>query len=203
MPRFLLMIIFLLCLSIGILVPQMRMRERFVYLPLATPTFWDKWQTHRFLQQDADRFVLSMDPVVFAQRDAPSKKEYMRRSSATAVSFTEPEKKVLANMTLVIDRYLRASKLPPWIFAATEGDVYEGGVPHVRGSKRNVYFLSTRTLQDQLHDRCQLGWTLLYLRMHTMFPRNPAPRPSSIHLADSQFPRKKDMPTCTTLFQST
>lgn len=170
--------------------------------------FYDKIQTHDFLMRDEDSFVANMSSTSLESRTSTSRQGYKHGAANTAVSFVEKEKKVLEKMARKVDIFLysrdpsSAQKLPNWIFAMTSGPYYENGQAHVRGKRKNVYFLPEQMLSEQLDSTCSLAQTLLYLRMETMYPSNPNPNVQyiaftpPIQVPRSKFPPEWTMPSC-------
>lgn len=173
--------------------------------------FWDKKQTYTFLMEDKDMFVRGMGMIELQQRInvadadlAEARTGYKERSARTSVTFSPEEQGYLARAARAVDALLiekgiapeRLNELP-WIFALTEGNTYEYGVPHVRGSNRNVYMLSTDTLLQESGSMCQLSMTLMYLRMATLYPRKQQ-RPSAtpLHAGATAFPKGWGLPLC-------
>lgn len=162
--------------------------EKFTNLAQAPqiPTFLDKHQTYALISKDADGYINRLPPADLFFRNAPDADTYRRMSAKTAVSFHSLEREKLAEIAPPIDAFLDKYYAPPsgfrnktpWVFALTEGTVYEQGEPHVRWSRFSessakpvpVLYLSTNRLAEILEDRCALGWELLYLRLAAVFP---------------------------------
>lgn len=172
--------------------------------------FWDKHLTYQFILQDADDYFQNMSDVQLQQRmnvadqlASNVRNSYKERCARAAVSFAEEEKVALRGAAHQVDSLLEKrgvskDKLSqvPWMFALTEGNTYEDGLPHVRGIDRNVYMLSTNTTLQETHDMCQLSMTLLYLRMSTLFPNRVLKGTRGIHMGDTAFPKSWGLPSC-------
>lgn len=170
--------------------------------------FMDKMQTFQLIMGDKDNYISGMGDVDLRQRlsvadttMADARDKYRTSSAVTAVDFLEEEKKAIVVATKRADDHLRAQDATldtkiastPWVFAVTEGNVYENGEPHIRHD--NVIMLSTRTLAEEAFAECQLAFTLLYLRMAVFYPQQrDNARP--LYVDPTKFPRNWALPTC-------
>lgn len=163
-----------------------------------TPLFMTKHQTYRFIREDIDGYITKMPLTVVEERGFPDHENYLRAAAKSALTFSTRDQKFLTSMAPEIDKFLErnygAKNInKPWIFALTEGQTYELGIPHVR---QGVMMLSTHTLDVDLKDDCALAWTLMYLRQNQLFGKP---------ISDSELPWKaterywmyrRRLPTC-------
>jgi hypothetical protein len=117
-------------------------------------------ETAAFIRRDEDAYVRGFSRVDLRARRSPTTDHYIARASSAAVDFDEATKTLLTGLCSQVDAQLLgcqrlrdaarahhvcpdALAAIPWVLALTEGDSYEGGLPHTR---KNVVFLSTGDL---------------------------------------------------------
>ena len=106
-------------------------------------------ETARFIESDQDGYVKSMSPTDLYARKASSFEKYIDRCKNKAIDFSSSQKVRYSKACAEADDFFSKCNMPfsnnkmvqiPWVFALTEGDVYEDGLPHTRG---NVIFVSS------------------------------------------------------------
>ena len=138
-------------------------------------TFMKKEDTAKFILEDPDTYTFNLSPLDLHARQAASYQEYEEASARSASSFTSGEVFMLTKAAKKADSIIEGIKLEgcpsfaenlkkiPWIFAKTEGDTYEDGLPHTR---LNVIFLSTVTLSRMSADEQDMVKTLIHEKIH-------------------------------------
>lgn len=134
--------------------------------------FMSKYETYNYLLMDSDNFIKNTPDDHTNLYGYNDTENYKKEVSRASVSFNEYEKKQITILAMAVDQFLieefemDRSKKIPWIFALTNSDVYDDGRPHVRNG---IIFLSTKTIEQEINDQCQFGFTLLYLRQNILF----------------------------------
>jgi len=165
--------------------------------------FMSKYETHYYINNDFDDFIKNIPDTekhydIYGNIDLD---DYRTISAKSAVSFNDYEMKQITILAMAIDEFLienfdlqqpRPSNVK-WILALTNGTAYEEGRPHVRN---DIIFLSTETIQKEINDQCQFGFTLLYLRQNIMFGKqvNTSAMPWNAQDINWKFANK--LPTC-------
>lgn len=175
-------ILFVVVIVISLFMPR-KLRETFASRGI---TFMTSTETAAFLREDADGYVQAFTETDLYARKASSASEYIERAAAASASVSDKHKTRIAQLTQDVDAHLTRLGLTkmaeiPWVFAFTQGDVYENGYPHTR---RNVVFLSTYEL-----DRIDLGRTLLHEKVHVY--QRMYPMDMQQYLQDNQYQRHK------------
>lgn len=135
-------------------------KTRFIANP---PHFISKQDTIALIKDDPDGFFGSLSELDLYARKSSSINDYIARSTFAAHELTREEQKILTKAAKEADAYFYSLNLPhigeiPWLFAATNGEYYEGGLPHTR---QNVIFLTP----DIIHSK-QLLRTLVHEKVH-------------------------------------
>jgi hypothetical protein len=158
-------------------------------------------ETYVMIAEDKDGYIQNMDSHMLSDRGFSRPDDYKTSASLTALSFNQVDIYNIVVLAKFIDaftaKYYQVDpKAVPWTFALTEGQVYERGQPHVR---QNTIFLSSTLLENEALDSCQMGWTLLYLRLQLLFG-NETPNGTNMPWSSSDvFKRLKSygyVPTC-------
>lgn len=138
-------------------------------------TFLSASDTASFLMADPDTYTTNLSSLDLHARRAASYQEYQRASARSARSFTPAEKLMLTEAARKADSIISGMRLEgypsfaknmrkiPWIFASTEGTVYEDGLPHTR---LNVIFLSSGVLARFVGDDREAIRTLIHEKIH-------------------------------------
>jgi len=131
-------------------------------------------ETYLMIAEDRDGYITNMDTHMLSDRGFTRSDDYKTAASLTALSFNQVDVYNIVVLAKFIDsftaKYYQVDpKAFPWTFALTEGQVYERGQPHVR---QNTIFLSSTLLENEALDSCQMGWTLLYLRLQLLFGKD-------------------------------
>lgn len=142
-------------------------RESFV--PSAGVRFMTAQETSVFLEQDPDGYVKNMSPTDLYARRVSNPEQYIRRAAKATKDFTSAQKIRFTKACKDADTFLSMLKEPhidttklvniPWVFAMTEGNLYEDGMPHTRA---NIIFVSS-FMNEQAHE---LVRTMIHEKMH-------------------------------------
>lgn len=133
--------------------------------------FMSAAETSRFLKSDPDTYVRTMTPWDLYARKMKNIEDYLTRASAAATDFEPAQKERFSKATADADAFFRKQGSEsianiPWVFAMTQGDAYEDGMPHTR---TNVIFVSS--MLDETHER--LVQTLVHEKLHVYQRANP------------------------------
>lgn len=114
--------------------------------------FLSESETKRFLQNDYDEYVHTLNQWDLIARKVGSPEDYINKIAKSPMSFTEDQKNRLRVATKEANKFFKTLKIDgincediqgiPWIIALTRGKEYEDGLPHTRG---DVILLSTET----------------------------------------------------------
>lgn len=138
--------------------------------------FMSKYETYNYLLTDSDQFIKNTPDNHMNLYGYNDTEKYKKDVARYAVSFNEYEKKQITILAMAVDQFLveefgieyNKAKSIQWVFALTDGEAYDDGRPHVRNG---IIFLSTKTIEQEIDDQCQFGFTLLYLRQNILFGR--------------------------------
>ena len=121
-------------------------------------TFLTAQETAKFIMSDPDNYTHNLNGWDLLARHVSTEIDYRRSSAGAAIDFTESQKTRINNAAVKADKFFASYKSDyaqtndyidisgkdilaiPWIFALTNEDTYEDGMPHTRG---NTIFLST------------------------------------------------------------
>jgi len=140
-------------------------------------TFLTAKQTAKFLLADPDNYVHNFSVWDLVARRVSTEVDYRRQSAMASVDFTENQKTRLIKAAMKADEFFASYKSDyaqtndyvnisgkdilaiPWVFALTDGNEYENGMPHTRA---NVIFLSN----DVDETLANLTKTLVHEKIH-------------------------------------
>jgi hypothetical protein len=138
--------------------------------------FMDAAETATFLKQDPDGYVKNMSPSDLYARKVTTVEKYLTRAAGASVSFSSAQRVRFIKAARDADDHLmrynangidgkRLASIP-WIFAMTNGDAYEDGLPHTRA---NIIFVSSDI--NEQHDA--LVRTLVHEKVHIFQRMHP------------------------------
>ena len=141
-------------------------------------TFLTAKQTAKFLMADPDNYVHNFNVWDLIARHVSTEVDYRRQSAMAAIDFTENQKNRLIKAARKADDFFASYKSSqcvqtsdyinisgkdivaiPWVFALTDGNDYENGMPHTRA---NVIFLSNEVDETLAN----LTKTLVHEKVH-------------------------------------
>uniref|UniRef100_A0A6C0KT27 Uncharacterized protein n=1 Tax=viral metagenome TaxID=1070528 RepID=A0A6C0KT27_9ZZZZ len=118
-------------------------------------TFLTAEQTKNYILEDGDTYIHDLSQWDLFARKIDSTDDYKIASAHTSMNFTNEQKDRFSKATIAADAFFNTihtthttnidsidgNKIAniPWIFAMTDGTVYEDGLPHTRG---NIIFVS-------------------------------------------------------------
>lgn len=163
--------------------------------------FMSKYETYNYLITDSDNFIKYTPDNhlnIYGNNDTEN---YKKQVSRVSVSFNEYEKKQITILSMAVDQFLiedfgleyNKAKTIPWIFGLTDGDTYDDGRPHVRNG---IIFLSTKTINQEIDDQCQFGFTLLYLRQNIIFGKQLKTSQMPWDASDKYWKFAEKLPSC-------
>ena len=159
--------------------------------------FLSKYETYEFLNNDTDNFIANTNPTDIYDGGFTDVTNYKKAAIITAVSFNDIEKARLTQFAVKIDKIIADNfdkiMVVPWKFALTEGDIYAKGLPHLRN---DTIFLSTKTLNLEFYNDCQLGFTLLYMRQNMGFGTQITAPTLPWDATDPNWKYRDLLPTC-------
>lgn len=117
-------------------------------------TFLTAQQTKKFLLNDPDEYVHTLNQWDLVARKVPTFQDYLNKSANAVLSFDEQQKTRILNASKAADTFFNNTRIEgmdcqkiasiPWVFALTREGEYEDGLPHTR---TNIIFLSTNVDQ--------------------------------------------------------
>ena len=144
-------------------------REGFIDYQDNNVSFMTKDQTYKFLHNDLDGYIANLSPIDLYARKVNSSNTYRLRAANSALDFSNDLKMKLVSAVKTSNRLLEKIRIEkincseiasmPWIFALTDSNLYEDGLPHTRA---NVIFISST--MDQSHNN--LVKTLIHEKIH-------------------------------------
>lgn len=135
-------------------------------------------ETASMLAKDEDGFFGAMTAPDLAARSASSVEEYKARCVAVAREIPAASRRLLefavkhantffSTHALGPLAYLRDANCQPWVFASTEGTVYECGLPHTRST---VIFIGSDMFDQEYVPFYEL---IVHERVHVLQRSNP------------------------------
>jgi hypothetical protein len=168
-------------ISISYLIYITVFREPYTNKEPAHIVFLTKDETSDFLMGDSDQYMRNLSDYDLKARNVESVTTYQLLSASKASDFTEDEKIILSQAVLQADGFFatlyknkRIAGLDPqkiiglpWVFAKTDGNTYEGGLPHTRlrlifltgvHLKTDLTILTKLVIHEKLHVYQRYYW---------------------------------------------
>jgi hypothetical protein len=147
-------------------------REGFTDCERKDIVFYSASETAKFLSSDPDNYVHTLTPMDLYARKQKTVDAYLTTAAGAAMDFDTSSKVRLSKAVSKADAFFHRQghdiiENMQWVFALTQGSVYEDGLPHTRA---NIIFLSQSVLAESDDDLCK---TLVHEKLHIFQRANP------------------------------